>query len=330
MPRPLPLAPRPLPGEALSGWGARVASRYEVGANDLCRHLLGGRDFDMARVERLDHRADPELIGLLAAAARIDPARLRAMRAAVDDGTASCWHRMDTAWCPECIRGDVARGPETYARAAWRLGCTVVCPDHEVLLQDACQRCWKAARCHFQPAKGRLRLDCSFSRDLPCDLDQPTEGLQIGSTGTFHVRITLELVALVSELQRDLQAALLGAPPQRSWGLVRSGSSLPTIVRCMVSRIALSKNIPFEQRTELVRVPGDMRATTLWYEPITPAALPPRFAFGAMAVIAAVLDSLEVPGRASHTWEQDGVTPVMDATSFTAWLDDNAQHRRRA
>lgn len=156
---------------------------------------------------------------------------------------------------------------------------------------------------------------------------QPTDGLQIGGIGTFHVRITLELVALVGDLQRDLQAALLGTLPHRSWGLVRSGGSLPAIVRHMVSNIALSKNIPFEQRTELVRVPDDIGATTMRYEPITPAALPPHFAFGALAIIAAVLNSLEAPGQASHIWEQVGISPVMDAASFKAWLSDNGQHR---
>ena len=68
------------------------------------------------------HRADPELVGLLAAAARVTPARMRAMRVAVDDGTAPCWFRERAAWCPECVRGDLARGAETYGRTIWRLG----------------------------------------------------------------------------------------------------------------------------------------------------------------------------------------------------------------
>ncbi len=95
----------------------------------------------------------------------------------------------------------------------------------------------------------------------------------------------------------------------------------------MVSSIALSKNIPFEHRTELALIPDDILATTVRYEPITLAALPPSFAFGALAIVAAVLDSLEAPGRASYTWEQDGIPPVMDTASFTAWLSDNGQNR---
>ena len=122
MPAPLPWAPRPRPGESLSGWVARVASRYEVGAGELCCYLLQERSLGIGRLEQLDHRADPELVGLLAAAARVAPARLRAMQAAVDDGTASCWFRTDATWCPECVLSDLVQGPETYERAVWRLG----------------------------------------------------------------------------------------------------------------------------------------------------------------------------------------------------------------
>ncbi len=122
------------------------------------------------------------------------------MRAAVDDGTASSWHRVNTAWCSECIRDDMTQGPEIYERAARRLGCAVVCPDRGVLLQDACRVRWRKGRCHFQPAKGRSRLACISCGSLPHDLDQPIDGLQIGRTGTFHVQLTLELAVLVSDL----------------------------------------------------------------------------------------------------------------------------------
>ncbi len=82
-------------------------------------------------------------------------------------------------------------------------------------------------------------------------------------------------------------------------------------------------------RTEVVLVTDDIPASTVLYEPITPAALPPRVAFAALAIVAAVLDSLEAPGGAGHIWEQDGVPPVMDAASFLAWLNDNGRNPLR-
>ena len=57
------------------------------------------------RVEQLDHRADSGLVDLLAAAARIVPERLRALRVTLDDGTATCWHRVTAITRPLAPRG---------------------------------------------------------------------------------------------------------------------------------------------------------------------------------------------------------------------------------
>lgn len=43
-------------------------------------------------------------------------------------------------------------------------------------------------------------------------------------------------------------------------------------------------------------------ALSLVYEPITPAVLSPYSAFGALAVVAAVLDSVEAVGGPGHRW----------------------------
>jgi Bacterial TniB protein len=40
---PLPLAPRPHPGEAVSSWVRRVAARYDILGEDLVSHVLGWR-----------------------------------------------------------------------------------------------------------------------------------------------------------------------------------------------------------------------------------------------------------------------------------------------
>ena len=157
-------------------------------------------------------------------------------------------------------------------------------------------------------------------------MGQPTDGLKIGYTAPLRIQLTAKLVALVSHLQRDLQLAISGAAPHRPWGFVRSGGSLLMVVRHMVLSIVLTTNIPFTQRTELRLFEGNIPASTVQYEPITPAALSPRFAFGALAIIAAVLDSLEAPGEACHIWEQDGVPPIVDAASFLAWLNDQGRN----
>jgi TniQ len=325
VPGALPLAPRPYPGEALSCWVARVASRYGATADDLCRHLLGGQGPGLDRVERLDHRADPELVGLLAAAARIAPDRLRALRVTLDDGIATCWHRTTATWCPDCVSADLAHGPEVYDRAIWRLGCFVVCPDHGVLLQNACRQCWREAPCHFRHARGRMTLACSSCNRLPYLSYRRADDWKVCHTGAFLVQVSPELATLVSELQHDLQAALSGVAPHRSWGFVQSGSILLMVVRHMAFSIVLTARIRFAWRIELVPARNTIPTVPALHEPMTPAVLSPRIAFGALAIIAAVLDSLEARGGSGHKWKRNGVPSVMDATSFVAWLSDDGR-----
>lgn len=325
MTAPLPWSPRPHPGESMSGWVGRVASRYDIRADELCAHLLGQKTVDGGRVKQLDHRADPEMVGLLAAAARVAPNRLRAMRAAVDDTTASCWFRMDAAWCPECVRGDLGQGPEIHERAVWRIGCFVICPDHGVPLQGACGRCWNRPRCRFRPAQGWLGLACDICGELPYRQDQPTGGLEFGGTGAFNVQITPNLVVLVGELQRDLHAALLGATPIGPWGSVRSGPILLRVVRDFAFSIVLAKNVKINQRTQVVTGKGRAPYVTVLYEPVTPAALPVSAAFGVLAIAGTVLASMVPNSGTRQMLRQDrGLLPI-NTQLFLEWLGDEAQ-----
>ena len=158
---PLPLAPRPHHGEAISSWMARVAARYDLTADHLASHVLARRPVGIHRVEHLDHRADAELELALATASRMTPDRIRALRIAGDDGSASCWHRLTSAWCPKCVRTDLLDTREVYERALWRLGCCVMCSVHGIPLEDRCSRCMAGARCRFSAVDGLLRLACT-------------------------------------------------------------------------------------------------------------------------------------------------------------------------
>lgn len=300
-----------------------------VTAAQLCKHLLGTEVFDAGRVEQLDHRADPELLALLAEAARLPPAKLRAMRVTADESTASCWFRTNATWCPECVTCDLARGPETHERAIWRLGCTVTCSDHSVLLQHACRDCWKKARCSFRPAKGWLGLACSFCNRPPCPSDLPVKPLEFEYAGGFGTLLTQELVRRVGSLQYDLQAALLDVPPQGGRGTVRSAAGLLRIVRDLTLAVVLAKDVWFEQPMELVTGSAEAPPSRMLYESFTPAALQPRTAFNLLAVIAAVLDSLD--GKAvRYYWMQDGISLTLNAASFMKWLGDKGRQLLRA
>lgn len=170
-----------------------------------------------------------------------------------------------------------------------------------MLLQDACGQCWKQARCRFRPAGGWLGLACRHCQRSPYPPSRPIGGLELGRTGAFGVHHTPDLAALVANLQRDLQAALLGAAPQRPWGAARSGPTLLRVVRGLVFNIVLAMNVKVEQRTELVMDKGKAPFVTVLHEPVTPAALSPYAAFGVLATAAVLLDSMGAGGGAGRT-----------------------------
>ncbi len=162
MPR-LPLAPPPLPEEALSSWIARIAARCDMSADDLVRCLMPNR-LNLGSVARwIDYAPDPQLEAALAEAAgqpRIDFAVHRIAGAAASPQAA--WPREDPAWCPVCLAGDVAadgaaRG-EVHGRRSWADGKYLICTIHECLLATDCPRCLQ--RAGYEPVNGRLRLWC--------------------------------------------------------------------------------------------------------------------------------------------------------------------------
>ena len=61
---PLPLAPRPMPGEAVLSWVARIAARYHLSAPELLACLRGGVDVGSTRIAELDWKEDIELEAL--------------------------------------------------------------------------------------------------------------------------------------------------------------------------------------------------------------------------------------------------------------------------
>jgi hypothetical protein len=295
----------------------RVAARYDLTADHLASHVLGRRAVGIHRVEHLDHRADAELELALATATQMMPDRIRALRIAGDDGSASCWHRLTPAWCPECVRIDLLETGEVYERALWRLGCWVVCPIHGIPLEDRCSRCMAGARCCYRAVRGLLRLACSCCERLFDPASHAAARVE-ESMGAFGVCLTPALTRLVGQLQGDLQTALAGLQ-LKQWGFARPGSGLDAVVRDLTLCLVAATRAPCEPRIEWTSSkPGS--AFRITDEPITLASLPHYPAYAALAIIAAILDSLENPGRAAHHWQPNGIGANLNAASFVAWL----------
>ena len=312
------MAPRPYPGEAISSWVHRIAARYDIGADDLVRHMLGWRSFSFGRAERLDHRADAQLEDALAMATRVDAATIKRLRIVRHDGSATSWHRATPAWCPACLRHDLVARGEVYERAIWRQGACVLCPDHGVALVNTCRWCVAEAPYRFYGTKGRLRLACSAC-GLPAEpASNSTARLSDPDLGAFGLCMAVPVRRVVRDLQEDLQAALSASPslPRQTWGLVRSAWGLLAAVGDLTLSIILAARLKVERRVDLL----EREPYSPTVGPITPAVLPCRMAFGVLARVAGVLRTLGRDGDAGQRWRPDHGTDLTSAASFLAWL----------
>jgi TniQ len=217
---PLPIAPGPMPGEAVLSWVARIAARYDLSLSELMACLRGGVGVYSPRMAALDWKEDLELEGLLARAACLDRSEIRAMRLVTEPTTnPAVWRRSALAWCPACVSDDVARHGESFERAAWQLGCYVACPSHRLFLARSCVVCG-CRRCCFRPLAGRQRLVCEFCRGaVDARTAAPAStwfaGVQIGDKwiGWFDVMHGPDLALSALAMQANLLSALGGSTP---------------------------------------------------------------------------------------------------------------------
>jgi len=192
----------------------------------------------------------------------------------------------------------------------------VLCPEHRVPLEDTCRRCAAQAQCRFQCAKGRLELACIVCGRPVETVLGPAPG---EDGGAFGIRRPPSVKHVVEALQTDLQAALAGSPPGRSWGGIRSAKGLTIAVRDLTLCIVLAERLKVEPRIELPE-PKPGQAYAPIHQPITPAALLSGTAFGVLASVAAVLRTLAKGGEGRQRWRPDDGTGLIGATSFIAWL----------
>jgi hypothetical protein len=183
-----------------------------------------------------------------------------------------------------------------------------------VPLEDACRRCAAQAQCWFQCAKGRLELACIVCGRPVASVLETTRG----EHGSFGIWRSLSAKRVVEELQTDLQAALAGSKPRRSWGSIRSATGLTIAVRDLTLCIVLAERLKAEPRVELP-APKLGQAYAPIYQPITTAALPLRTAFGVLASVATVLQTLTGGGGRQRRRPNAG-TDLMSADAFVAWL----------
>jgi hypothetical protein len=307
---PMPLAPRPQPGEAISSWMRRIAARYDLTGDDLAAFILrkDGSDLDLSAV---DYRCYTDLEAGLSVGARWSRKAISSMRLVAPDGSASYWHRHDCAWCVDCVREDIAQRKECYERAQWRLGCFVICPIHNRRLFMGCIHCTKGSVCSYQPVDGLLRLACCGDghRLNPAKIAHDQDLSEI----PFGIEFRSEIKRAIIRLQGDLQLELAGRIHKPGDRRARSPSDLLSIAETITRAIVMSHGIRFHPRMAQLLVDGRRL--------VTPAALPIGLALGAMAIIAVLVDRSD-----SHTmWRPAGRREILDRATFTRWLREPAR-----
>ena len=234
--RRLPLAPPPLPDEALSSWIARVASRYDISPYALAKHVLPQEDGYGEMLRCIDGRPAPPLEAALVAATGYSTMQFMARR--LPGFTADpkkTWPRRAPVWCPRCVMEDMERLGEAHARREWGFGGYLICPKHKRLLTSKCPRCLKQAG--YRPVDGRLRLWCSPCRAC---VDAMPELRQVGAWPPWMqpparacraVTLRPQARSLLLQIQADLLLLLRGRSPRGSWTALVRPETIPEILR---------------------------------------------------------------------------------------------------
>ncbi len=269
---PMPVGPRPLPGEAIRSWVSRTGTRYGLTTSELLALLRAGIGVEHSRLWALDWQEDVELEALLTRASRLDAGRIKALRALADGWPDPAdWHRWALAWCPACVREDLVRHGESYERAAWRLGFYVICPEHQAALVTACPGC-SSHGARFGPWAGRQRLLCECCRepveaaggDVPLGWPMAVPAVQAellrlasGAAGVSPLWAGTPAGGCAT-LVRDL-AALLLRPGWTGWGLARSEEEAGPI-----RRRGLADLQPLAARDLLGRIAAILATVASW------------------------------------------------------------------
>lgn len=163
MVQPFPIAPRPMDGELLSSWRARIACRYGLEGWELAPDVLSGRHPEDASQRDVDWMPAPEDLRFLVASSRLDveavatmalsrhgwPRHWACWERAPDDATAwGPYGRVAVAWCPACLRRDRQAGRDAWLRRDWAMAARGLCASHGLPLEQRCHFCdgWQPQR----------------------------------------------------------------------------------------------------------------------------------------------------------------------------------------
>ena len=217
----LPVSPRPLPGEALSSWVARVAARYGVASHRFMASLLPDAGWNEHRTDHvLDHRPlPPGTVEALAVATGVPAETVAVLRLpAPEAGPGHSWpRRFGPVWCRACVAAAVSERGEFHRRTEWVFGGSTICPEHQALLTGECPKCNQP--CHPRPVWGRLRLWCGRCGACVDGIGGAVPPFEHGALkkNVPSILMTDAAWTFLARFQADLLSAAHGDAPQNGW-----------------------------------------------------------------------------------------------------------------
>ena len=119
--------------------------------------------------------------------------------------------RMNSAWCPICVKMAALGERKSYLPLLWSIGCVEVCPVHNVQLRTRCQSCDTQISTQWT-----FEIRFPFHRCPKCKapLYQETKGVALKSVRATPIQLRVASLVgdLVLHLHTDLWGTQLGAP----------------------------------------------------------------------------------------------------------------------
>ncbi|MDN5853494.1 MAG: TniQ family protein, partial [Actinomycetia bacterium] len=242
--RALPLRVDILPGESADSWLEALARRHGVSLRPTLAAL--GLQPPPVTVSRLLNRVPPAQWRQIEHATGLAPGRLDAATSTAW-GAASSLQTPGSRFCPQCLLVHGGRW-----KLAWRLSCTVACPQHRILLAAACPAC------HHPPR----RMVSRGPSPLPsASCAQLIEGVRCSArlTAATVVPIGAEILDAERWVQRLLLSRGSGPEQHQSQSELHD---LPVVMSWLL-----------RHHTEAMRVAAD-RLVPDWPQPPDPTAAP--------------------------------------------------------
>lgn len=224
--------PNPLPDELLSSWLCRIVSTLQLPLNRVVTVALDGKPIWCSDMDRHPRAAD---VFRMARTIGVDVEALWAatLWQPTDAGYPRGWiapigiyhrrrRRHGLVYCPRCLAED----PRPHYRRQWRLAFCVLCPKHEIYLEDACPHCDEPLHGHLAAGRG-LPLDhCGRCENSLTSERPPTQK----PTGNIRAA-QAQMEALLG------QKAWRGEPVENTWQLT---AQLRQALCCAPTRHALA------------------------------------------------------------------------------------------